>query len=73
MSDWFEIFNAAFWLTAGTMTFGFLAVVLKTALASKCDNLNLCYGCVKIHRRVELETPVPTQQSQHTINEMHST
>lgn len=58
MTDWFDTFNSAFWITVGTMTFGFLAVALKTALASKCDDLNLCYGCVKIHRRVELETPV---------------
>ena len=55
MGDWIETFNSVFWITAGTMTFGFLAVVLKTALASKCDDLNLCWGCIKIHRRVDLE------------------
>ena len=55
MSDWFTEFNSVFWITIGTMTFGFFAIVLKTALASKCDNLNLCYGCITVHRVVELE------------------
>jgi hypothetical protein len=37
------------------MVFTCFAIVIKTALASKCDNLNLCFGCIQIHRRVELE------------------
>ncbi len=32
-----------------------MGVVIKTALKSKCDETNLCWGLIKIHRRVELE------------------
>jgi NAD kinase len=50
-----EIFNDVFWLSISTGVLGFLAVVIKTALKSKCDETNLCWGLIRIHRRVELE------------------
>jgi hypothetical protein len=50
-----EIFNDVFWLSISTGVLGFLAVVIKTALKSKCDKTNLCWGLIRIHRRVELE------------------
>jgi hypothetical protein len=52
---WYNTFNDIFWISISTALFGFFAVVIKTALKSKCDNLNLCFGCITIHRRVELE------------------
>lgn len=55
MSDYIYYFDSIFWLSAGTMLFGFLTVILKYMLASKCDNLNICYGCIRVHRLVELE------------------
>jgi NAD kinase len=56
MSDeWYQIFNDVFWLSISTGVLGFLAVVIKTALKSKCDETNLCWGLIRIHRRVELE------------------
>jgi hypothetical protein len=33
-------------------------------LASKCDNVNICFGLLTIHRRVELE-----QEQQSTNNQ----
>ncbi len=54
MSIW-EIFNDVFWISIGTTFFAFMGVVIKTALKSKCDETNLCWGLIKIHRRVELE------------------
>jgi hypothetical protein len=53
---WYEIFNDVFWISISTGFFAFLTVVIKTALKSKCDQTNLCFGCITIHRRVELET-----------------
>lgn len=52
---WYNTFNDIFWISISTGVFAFFAVVIKTALKSKCDNLNLCFGCIQIHRRVELE------------------
>ena len=41
-----------------TLTFSFLGVVIKGMLASKCDNVNICFGLFKIHRVVELENQI---------------
>ena len=53
---WYSTFDAVFFTGIATMVFTCFAIVIKTALASKCDNLNLCFGCIQIHRRVELES-----------------
>lgn len=55
MGEWYQTFDSVFWLSISTCVFGFLAVVVKTALKSKCDQSDFCWGLVKIHRRVELE------------------
>jgi hypothetical protein len=34
---------------------GFILAVLGLAYRSKCDTVRLCYGCVDIHRNVEVE------------------
>jgi hypothetical protein len=53
-----EIFNDVFWISMATLTFSFLGVVIKGMLASKCDNVNICFGLFKIHRVVELENQI---------------
>jgi hypothetical protein len=62
MTQWFIEFNAVFFTGIATMVFTCFAIIIKTALASKCDNLNLCFGCIKIHRRVELENPIDDEE-----------
>ena len=52
---WFNTFNDVFFISIATLTFSFLGVVIKSMLASKCDNVNICFGLLTIHRRVELE------------------
>ena len=34
---------------------GFILAVLGLAYRSKCDTVRLCYGCIDIHRNVEVE------------------
>ena len=34
---------------------GFILAVLGLAYRSKCDTVRLCYGCVDIHRNVDVE------------------
>lgn len=53
---WYETFDAVFWTGISTALLGSFALAIKYALRSKCDDLNLCWGLVKIHRRVELES-----------------
>ena len=53
--SWITVYNDVFFISIATLTFSFLGVVIKSMLASKCDNVNICCGLVKIHRAVELE------------------
>lgn len=42
-------------LTIITMTFGFLAVVVKMCYSSKCEDCNIAYGMITIHRNISGE------------------
>lgn len=68
MGDWYETFDSVFWLSISTCVFGFLAIVVKTVLKSKCDETDLCWGLIKIHRRVELEKDDDDKTSTPKIN-----
>lgn len=52
---WYDEFNSVFFTGMGTMLFGFLALLIRYAFLSKCDNVTLCGGLIQIHRRVDLE------------------
>ena len=55
MSDWIEIYDGVFFITIGTLLFGCIGLSIKYLLKSKCDNVNLCYGLIKVHRNVKVE------------------
>ena len=55
MGDWIEIYDAVFFITIGTLLFGCIGLSIKYLLKSKCDNVNLCYGLIKVHRNVKVE------------------
>ena len=50
-----DIFNDGFWLTIAGAVLGFLGLGFKICFESKCDNIKLCWGCINIHRAVQLE------------------
>ena len=56
MGDWTETYNDIFFISIGTTVFMFLGVLVKYGFRSKCDNVEICCGLLKIHRRVELES-----------------
>ena len=62
MSDWYDTFDAVFWITIGTLVTGFLGMTLKYALKSKCEDCSICYGLVTIKRRVDLEAEVEEKE-----------
>jgi hypothetical protein len=41
-----------------------IALIVKFALLSKCDSVNLCWGCCAIHRNTSQELPPPTENPQ---------
>ena len=63
MASYIYTFDSVFWISIATLTFSFFGVVLKSCLKSKCDNTNICWGMVSIHRRVELEDDIEMQTS----------
>ena len=53
--DWINTFDAVFFLTIGSLVFGCFGLVIRYCLRSKCDNVNLCFELITVHRNVELE------------------
>ena len=44
----------------------------KNILKSRCDNINLCFGFVTVHRNVELETEQETKAMELGIKDDES-
>ena len=44
-----------FWAGFYTFTGGFILAILTLAYRSKCEEIRLCFGCLLIHRNVEVE------------------
>ena len=53
--SWFNTFDGVFFITIITILTTFLGLMLKFCLKSKCGEVNVCWGCLKINRNVELE------------------
>ena len=60
-----EEFNSVFFLSLGTMILGIFAVCLRYAYQSKCENINLCFGLINIHRNIDAEVEI----DEHKNNE----
>jgi len=70
MTSWYEEFNSVFFTGIATMAFGGLALLVRYAFASKCDNVKICFGLIQIHRVVELENNVEQKDDEDaTVNE----
>jgi len=68
MSSYIYTFDSVFWISIATLTFSFCGVVIKGMLQSKCDNTNICWGMITIHRRVELENNVlGTEETKNNV------
>ena len=65
MSDaWMTTYDAVFFISCGTLLCGFLSLVVKYSLKSKCEHCNICFGLLSIDRRVDLEVQEEIQQMQ---------
>jgi hypothetical protein len=56
-------YDAFFITTMMTMILGFCGLALRFCLKSKCDNCGCCWGCIKVHRRVELEEDIEIEET----------
>jgi hypothetical protein len=64
----FEDLNGVWLLTAGGMFFGFLGVLLRYGFKTKCDQIDICWGLIKIHRDIRTEAVIETTQIENGIN-----
>jgi hypothetical protein len=68
MSDWISTFNAVFFVTISTLVCGAVGLVIKYCLKSKCDEVNLCFGFIKVHRDVKAEIELEEKEIEAGIN-----
>ena len=66
---WYNEFNSVFFTGIATMAFGALALLVKYGFASKCDNISLCFGMLRIHRAVELEDNIEEGKDELVVEE----
>jgi len=61
--------DGVFFITIFTILTGFLGLSIRYCLKSKCEHFSICYGLLKIDRRVDLEVQEELKQIELGINE----
>lgn len=51
-----------------TLATGFAGLVLRYAFRSKCTQVDVCFGCLKIVRDADAETAEEKLELEHNIN-----
>lgn len=69
MSAFTEEYNSVFFISLATLLIGAFGVGLKFCLKSKCENISLCCGLIKVKRNVELETELEEKELEMGIDE----
>lgn len=67
--SWTDTYDGVFFLSLATILASSLAVGIRFCLKSKCEDFSLCYGLLKIERRVDLETQVDLRAIEMGIKE----
>jgi hypothetical protein len=52
---WTETYDGVFFISLATIITGAFGLSLKYCLKSKCEHFTICFGLLKIDRRVDLE------------------
>ena len=56
--SWIDTYDGVFFLSLATILAGSFGVAIRYCLKSKCEDFSLCYGLLRVERRVDLETQV---------------
>ena len=54
-AEWMTTYDGVFFISLGTLIIGFLGLIVRYALKSKCEHFSCCFGAFTIDRRVDLE------------------
>ena len=66
---WMDTFDAVFFISIGSMVIGFMSLIIRYCLKSKCEHFSLCFGILKIDRRVDLEVQEEMSRIEHGLPE----
>ena len=53
--SWIQVYDGVFFISLATILVGAFGVSVKYCLKSKCEHFSLCFGLIKVDRRVDLE------------------
>lgn len=56
MASWINQYDSTFFITLATLLVGAFGLSVKYCLRSRCENINVCYGLLSVHRNVDLES-----------------
>ncbi len=59
---WTDQYNDVFFISLATLLVGAFGLSIKYCLRSKCDDISLCCGLLKIHRNVDLEAQIEQKE-----------
>jgi hypothetical protein len=66
--EWYNTFDATFWLSLSTALIAGLGVCLGYMFKSKCKSTNICWGMVVIERDVEAEVQEDTNDIERGLS-----
>jgi len=69
MGDWIQTYDAVFFVTISTLVCGSFGLVIRYCLKSKCDEINLCFGLIKVHRDVKAEVDEEMKEMEFGISD----
>lgn len=54
-TDWKQTYDAVFFVSIATLICGILTGLIRMCIKLKCETVSLCFGLIKVDRRVDLE------------------
>ena len=69
MREWINTYDGVFFITIASLVCGAFGLSVRYCLKSRCDNVNLCFGLITIHRNVELESNEEIRKIENGIND----
>ena len=56
-------------ITLSTIGSALIGLIIRYSFRSKCEDVNLCFGCLKITRDIRSEKEITTQESIEEIKQ----
>jgi len=72
MTEWIDTYDAVFFVTISTLICGSFGLVVRYCLKSKCDEVNLCFGLIKVHRDIKSEIELEEKEIEAGIADEES-